>query len=75
MMLQYKPDAILIAATLLHDTIEDTSITLEDITKISPEVAVLVEGATKIGCGGNEEEESELTPEQQKFETVRKILM
>ncbi len=43
MMIQYQPDAELIAATLLHDTIEDTSITITDIQKISPEVANIVE--------------------------------
>jgi (p)ppGpp synthase/HD superfamily hydrolase len=43
MMIQYQPDAELIAATLLHDTIEDTPITIADIQKISPEIASLVE--------------------------------
>ncbi len=43
MMLQYQPDALLIAGTLLHDTIEDTIIGLEDIGQLSPEVALLVE--------------------------------
>jgi len=43
MMLQYQPDAELIAATLLHDTLEDTSILIRDIEEISPEVAELVE--------------------------------
>jgi len=42
-MLQYQPDAELIAATLLHDTLEDTSILIRDIEEISPEVAELVE--------------------------------
>jgi (p)ppGpp synthase/HD superfamily hydrolase len=43
MMLPYKPDAELIAATLLHDTIEDTTTDMEDIEKISPVVAILVD--------------------------------
>ncbi len=43
MMIQYQPDAELIAATLLHDTIEDTTITMNDIEMISPSVAELVE--------------------------------
>jgi len=43
MMIPYQPDAELIAATLLHDTIEDTPITIGDIEKISPQVAHLVE--------------------------------
>lgn len=43
MMLPYKPDAELIAATLLHDTLEDTATSMDDIEKISPSVAILVE--------------------------------
>jgi GTP pyrophosphokinase len=43
MMIQYEPDATLIAATLLHDTVEDTSITMDDIVNLSPDVATLVE--------------------------------
>jgi len=43
MMIPYKPDAELIAATLLHDTIEDTAVTMHDITLISPSVADIVE--------------------------------
>ncbi len=43
MMIQYKPDAELIAAALLHDTIEDTPVTIHDIRVFSPNVANLVE--------------------------------
>lgn len=43
MMLPYKPDAELIAATLLHDTVEDTTLSIDDIEKLSPTVATLVE--------------------------------
>jgi len=43
MMLPYKPDAELIAATLLHDTIEDTITSIEDIELLSPVVAMIVE--------------------------------
>ena len=38
-----------VAAGLLHDTIEDTPITLDDITRdFSKEIAVLVDGVTKL---------------------------
>lgn len=38
-----------IAAALLHDVVEDTDITVEDLEKlVNPKVAHLVEGLTKI---------------------------
>lgn len=44
-----KLDAATVAAGLLHDTIEDTSITSEEITSIfGEEVAMLVDGMTKL---------------------------
>jgi GTP pyrophosphokinase len=43
MMMPYKPDAELIAATLLHDTIEDTTTDIKSIEKLSPVVARLVD--------------------------------
>lgn len=43
-------DATTVAACLLHDTIEDTYITKEDIEKeFGKEIAFLVEGVTKLG--------------------------
>ena len=45
----YKLDAAAIATALLHDTIEDTPATREEIAeKFSEEIAVLVEGVTKL---------------------------
>jgi len=35
------------AAAVLHDTVEDTSVTLAEITALSPEVAVLVDAVTR----------------------------
>lgn len=41
--------SVVIAAALLHDTVEDTSVTLEDIrTQFGPEIATLVDGVTKL---------------------------
>ncbi len=42
-------DAPTIAAGLLHDVVEDTSVTLADLTAaFGPEIAALVDGATKL---------------------------
>ncbi len=71
MMLPYSPCEKLIAATLLHDTLEDTDITYEKIAQLDPEVAHIVEWATKIrkvSVHRTDEEHS-------KFETIRKILI
>ncbi len=43
-------DVDTIATGLLHDTVEDTPVTLDDITKeFGPTIAALVDGVTKIG--------------------------
>ncbi len=43
-------DAPTIASGLLHDTVEDTSVTIEDIeSNFGKEVALIVDGVTKIG--------------------------
>ena len=45
----YKLDAASIITALLHDTVEDTSLTLADIRKrFGPEIAGLVDGVTKL---------------------------
>ena len=45
----YKVDVASIITALLHDTIEDTETTLDDVTKLfSKEVAQLVDGVTKL---------------------------
>ncbi len=45
--LKVPPEVI--AAGLLHDTVEDTSVTLKDLeNKFSPEIAKLVDGVTKL---------------------------
>ncbi len=47
---QYQTDATTIMAGLLHDCIEDTSATFDDImTYFGEEVALLTEGVTKLG--------------------------
>jgi guanosine-3',5'-bis(diphosphate) 3'-pyrophosphohydrolase len=45
----YRLDASTIVTALLHDTVEDTSTTLDDIEKnFGPEIRLLVDGVTKL---------------------------
>jgi GTP pyrophosphokinase len=47
---EFGMDAVTIAAALLHDTIEDTPVTHEEVEeKFGSEIANLVEGVTKLG--------------------------
>ena len=47
---EWKLDTEVIVAALLHDTVEDTSKTLEEVKKeFGEEIAFLVDGVTKLG--------------------------
>ena len=61
-------DAIM--AALLHDVVEDTSATLEDISKLfGPSVAAIVDGVTKLS------RVQYTSKEEQQVENLRKMLM
>ncbi len=63
-------DAATIAAALLHDTVEDTALTAEEVEKeFGPEVARLVEGVTKLG------RLSLRSDQQQQAENIRKMMV
>ncbi|MDR1805642.1 MAG: bifunctional (p)ppGpp synthetase/guanosine-3',5'-bis(diphosphate) 3'-pyrophosphohydrolase [Clostridium sp.] len=63
-------DAPALAAALLHDVVEDTDVTIEDIEKLfGAEVAVLVSGVTKLG------KVQLSTQEEQQAENIRKMLI
>lgn len=63
-------DVASICAGLLHDTVEDTDVTLDDLAEIfSPEIAELVDGVTKIGKIKFE------STEEKQAENFRKMLM
>jgi guanosine-3',5'-bis(diphosphate) 3'-pyrophosphohydrolase len=63
-------DDVTIAAALLHDAVEDTDLTLEDVrTSFGPEVAAVVDGVTKL------DRVSFDTREQQQAATIRKMLV
>jgi len=66
----YKLDAKTIVTALLHDTVEDTLTTVEEIEKIfGPEIARLVDGVTKLS---RIELQSDLTKQAENF---RKLLL
>ncbi len=67
---ELKLDADSICAGLLHDCVEDTSATVEEISKLfGPEVAFLVDGVTKLG------KVPWHTKEERQAENFRKMLL
>jgi len=65
---EYKLDAATIVAGLLHDTIEDTEATREEIeSKFGGEIADLVEGVTKLSKLEIQSEENKQAQNLQKF--------
>ncbi len=67
-------DAETIAAALLHDTVEDTEVTLEQVeAKFGPKVAELVAGVTKLGEVDFVPADS--TRGEASYENVRKLLI
>ena len=63
-------DATAVIAALLHDVVEDTEVTYEDIkTEFSGEVALLVDGVTKLG------KIQYTTKEEQQMENLRKMFL
>ncbi len=49
MVAEYGLDQQAIAAALLHDTVEDTDLTIGDLTaRFGPEIAALIDGVTKL---------------------------
>ena len=65
-----KLDSVAIAAGLLHDSVEDTSVTIEEIKeKFGDQVAHIVEGVTKIS------KIDFASKEEQQAENVRKMML
>jgi len=63
-------DAATIAAALLHDTVEDTALTAEEVeSEFGPEVARLVDGVTKLGRIALRSDQ------QQQAENIRKMMV
>jgi len=67
---EMKMDPIAVAAGLLHDSVEDTSVTIQDIRKeFGEQVAHIVEGVTKIS------KIDFATREEQQAENLRKMML
>ena len=67
---EMKMDGVAIAAGLLHDSVEDTSVTIVDIRKeFGEQVAHIVEGVTKIS------QIDFATREEQQAENLRKMML
>jgi len=67
---EFKLDAVTVATGLLHDTVEDTVATVEEIQKhFGPEIAALVDGLTKIS------KISFQTSEEKQAENFRKMVL
>ena len=69
-LIDYDCDTDSVIAALLHDTVEDTSVTLDDIKKqFGQDVAQLVDGLTKLN------KISFVSKEEQQVENIRKMLL
>jgi GTP diphosphokinase / guanosine-3',5'-bis(diphosphate) 3'-diphosphatase len=67
---QMHMDLVCVETALLHDVVEDTGITIEEIRKrFGPEVAVCVDGVTKLG------KIHLYSREERQAESVRKMLL
>ena len=67
---ELRLDAATLVAAILHDTVEDTELTAQELTaEFGPEVAKLVEGVTKLG------RISIRTEQQHQAENIRKMLL
>ena len=71
-VLDYGMDYQSVAAAMLHDTVEDTDLTLEDVkADFGADIAALVDGLTKLGKVPLDIKDKE----EQQAENVRKMLL
>ncbi len=69
-------DADTVIAGLLHDTVEDTTVTLHDIeARFGPDVMQLVDGVTKLGQVNYIEGDGSAQRKAASIENVRKLLL
>ncbi len=75
----YRLDAPTLAAALLHDVVEDTPTTLDEVSStFSPEISMLVDGVTKLTSISSRQGRDAPTPrskQQAQAENLRKIFL
>lgn len=72
MLTDMHADRDTIVAALLHDTVEDTSLTLMEITRLfNPSVAYLIDGVTRL----QEDAGDPLSLDEQRIEYLRKMFL
>lgn len=65
-----------IVAAILHDVVEDTSVTADDLEQIfGHEIAFLVDGVTKLSKLQTDMMKAGMTKEERKMESFRKLIM
>jgi len=72
-LIDLRLDSVVIAAALLHDTVEDTAVTLESLEEqFGEEVATMVAGVTKLEVMAAK---SAASKDQAKLEDLRRLLL
>ncbi len=77
-LMELRMDSASVAAALLHDVVEDTPVTLQDVEEeFGPEIARLVEGVTKISTlkFNNPNGRRKMSKPEQQVENLRKMLL
>ncbi len=75
-LLELGMDTDSVVSGLLHDTVEDTYVTVEEVKKdFGEDVALLVDGVTKLGQISYSSSELPVDKEQRQAENVRKMLL
>src|SRR5438034_2855548 len=73
---EQQMDSVTIAAALLHDVVEDSNVSVEDIrTTFGPEVAELVDGLTKLSTVTFRRSEEHTSELQSHSELVCRLLL
>jgi RelA/SpoT family (p)ppGpp synthetase len=73
---EFNLDAPTIAAALLHDTLEDTTVTRSELkSQFGEEVTSLIEGVTKLGQFDQLDSKGERSYDERELESLRKMFL